>query len=292
MTLPPSPSIPQKEGGNGPVNRIDAALEAARAAGRMGLFPYLTAGYPDLDATEDLALAMFAAGADGLELGVPFSDPMADGATLQRASEVALANGASLAWTLGVAAQLRAQAGKPILLMGYYNPIHRFGPERFASAAVEAGVDGVIVPDLPSTEAGPFATVAESVGLHLIQMIAPTTTPARLAEVGRTARGFVYCVSLLGTTGARAALSHQLPGFLQTVRGFVSQPLLVGFGIAQPEHIRGLRPYADAVVVGGAIADLLARTPPAERARALGAYIGELAAACTADSAGATAATP
>jgi tryptophan synthase alpha chain len=274
------------------VNRIDRALAEARAAGRMGLFPYLTAGYPDLDATEALALAMFEAGADGLELGVPFSDPMADGATLQRASEVALANGASLAWTLDVAAKLRAQTERAILLMGYYNPIHRYGLERFAPAAVEAGVDGVIIPDLPSPEAGPFAAIAESAGLHLIQMIAPTTTETRLAEVGRTARGFVYCVSLLGTTGARTALSDQLPDFLQNVRRAVPQPLLVGFGIARPEHILGLRPHADAVVVGGAIADLLARTPPTERVTALAAYVRELAAACAADPAGAAAAAP
>jgi tryptophan synthase alpha chain len=256
----------------------------------MGLFPYLTAGCPELDATEPLALAMFTAGADGLELGVPFSDPMADGATLQRASEVALANGASLAWTLSVAARLRAQSDKPLLLMGYYNPIHRYGPERFARAAIESGVDGVIIPDLPSTEAGAFTVNAESVGLHVIQMIAPTTTEARLAEVGRTAKGFVYCVSLLGTTGARAALSDQLPGFLQTVRRSVAQPLMVGFGIARPEHILALRPYADAVVVGGAIADLLARTPPPEREPALTAYVRELAAACAGDPAGAPAA--
>jgi tryptophan synthase alpha chain len=273
-------------------NRIDRALSAARETGRMGLFPYLTAGYPALDATEPLALAMFDAGADGLELGVPFSDPMADGATLQRASEVALANGASLAWTLGVAARLRSRTDKPVLLMGYYNPIHRFGPDRFVHTGVEAGVDGVIVPDLPFPEAGAFRTAAESAGLHLIQMIAPTTTDERLAEVGRTARGFVYCVSLLGTTGARAALSDQLPAFLQKVRRSVPQPLLVGFGIARPEHIRGLRSYADAVVVGGAIADLLARTPPADREIALAAYVGELAAACVADPAGAAATTP
>lgn len=273
------------------MNRIDQTLAQARAAGRMALFPYLTAGYPEPAATERLALAMLAAGADGLELGVPFSDPMADGATLQRASEVALARGASLAWTLEVATRLRSQTTKPILLMGYFNPIHRFGVERFPATAIAAGIDGVIIPDLPSAEAGAFARAAEAVGLHLIQMVAPTSTPARLAEVGRTARGFVYCVSLLGTTGARAELSERLPDFLQSVRRWVPQPLLVGFGISRPEHIRHLRPYADAVVVGGAIADLIAATPAEECESALFRYVGELAAACG-DSAPATAAAP
>jgi tryptophan synthase alpha chain len=264
-------------------NRIDRALAEAQRTGRMALFPYLTAGYPALDATEPLALAAFAAGADGLELGVPFSDPMADGATLQRASEVALANGASLSWTLDVAARLRARAEQAILLMGYFNPIHRYGPERFVRAAVAAGVDGVIVPDLPSIEASSFAALADAAGLHLIQMVAPTTTPDRLEEVGRTARGFVYCVSLLGTTGARTSVSDRVPAFLDEVRRHVPQPLLVGFGISRPEHIRALRRHANAVVVGAAIADLLGQAAPDQRVSAFGSYIGELSAACAED---------
>jgi tryptophan synthase alpha chain len=261
-------------------NRIDRVFLDARAEGRLGLFPYLTAGYPELDATEPLALATFAAGADGIELGVPFSDPIADGATMQRAGEVALRNGASLAWTLDLAAKLREQADGAIAIMSYFNPIHHFGVERFADQAVAAGVDGVIVPDLPFAEAAGFAATTAAVGLHLIQMVAPTTTPERLQEVGRTARGFVYCVSLLGTTGSRASLSDQLPSFLAGVRQYVKQPLVVGFGISQPEHIRALRSHADAAIIGSAVADLLQRTPPAERATALGHYIAELAAAC------------
>lgn len=264
------------------MNRIDVTFRALRATGRMALLPYLTAGYPTLDATERLALAAFRAGADGIELGVPFSDPLADGATLQHASEVALRNGASLAWTLGIAARLRRQVEAPLILMTYYNPVHRYGVERFVEDCLAAGADGTIVPDLPSVEAGPLALAAEARGLYLIQMVAPTTTPERLVEVGRTARGFVYCVSLLGTTGARARVSDQLPAFMTRVRAHVSQPLLVGFGIARPEHVVAVRPYADAVVVASAIADLLTATPAQDWEPAVCAYLAELRAACEA----------
>jgi tryptophan synthase alpha chain len=262
------------------MNRIDETFGRLRASGRLGLFPYLTAGFPALDATERLAMAALDAGADGLELGVPFSDPLADGATQQRASEVALRNGASLAWTLDLAGRIRRRADAPLVLMTYYNPVHHFGLEAFAATAVTAGIDGVIVPDLPSGEATPLTRALDARGLHLIQMVAPTTTPDRLAEVGRTASGFVYCVSLLGTTGARATLSDRLPLFMKQVRSHVSQPLLVGFGISRPEHIASIRGYADAVVVASAIADMLEATPAPEWETAVRRYVTELRSAC------------
>jgi hypothetical protein len=143
------------------MNRIDTAFERARAEGRVGLFPYLTAGYPALDATERLAETAVESGADGLEFGVPFSDPLADGATMQRASEVALANGASLAWTLERVQRLRSRLDVPLVLMTYYNPVHHYGIDRFVEDAVSVGVDGIIVPDLPSIEAGPLAQAAD-----------------------------------------------------------------------------------------------------------------------------------
>ena len=251
------------------MNRIDTTFEALRAEGRVGLFPYLTAGYPALDATERLAVAAVEAGADALELGVPFSDPLADGATMQRASEVALRNGSSLGWSIDLAARLRARLAIPLILMTYYNPIHHYGIERFVERATDAGVDGVIVPDLPSAEAEPLAHASVPRDFYIIPMVAPTTTAERLAEVGRTARGFVYCVSLLGTTGARDQVSMRLPDFTARIRAHVSQPLLVGFGIARPEHVAAVRRYADAVVVGSAIADLLGS--------ASGARVGERA---------------
>jgi tryptophan synthase alpha chain len=261
-------------------NRIDATFAELRRAGRVGLFPYLTAGFPALDATERLTLAAVEAGADGLELGIPFSDPLADGATLQHASEVALTNGASLAWALGLTRRLRARVDVPLILMTYYNPVHRYGIRRFVADALAAGADGAIIPDLPSGEAADLVAAAESQGLYVIQMVAPTTPPERLAEVGRTARGFVYCVSLLGTTGARAQLSDRLPRFMADVRAHVAQPLLIGFGIARPEHIVAVRPYADAVVVASAIADLLGATPSDRWESALRSYVADLRQAC------------
>jgi len=262
------------------MNRIDRTFEALAAAGRIGLFPYLIAGFPSLDATERLAVATVEAGADGLELGVPFSDPLADGTTIQRAGEVALRNGASLTWTVELANRLRARLDVPLILMTYYNPIHRYGIERLVADAKRAGVDGFIVPDLPSSEATPLVHAADRGELYVIQLVAPTTTEDRLAEAGRSAQGFVYCVSLLGTTGARDLVAANLREFTARVRAHVAKPLLIGFGIARPEHIVAVRPYAQAVVVGSAIADLLGAATPDERESTLGAYIRSLRAAC------------
>jgi tryptophan synthase alpha chain len=264
------------------MNRIDETFTRLAREGRMGLLPFLTAGFPTLDATERLAVACVAAGADGLELGVPFSDPLADGTTLQHASEVALRNGASLAWTLETASRLRARLDVPLVLMTYYNPVHHYGGEAFITDARAAGVDGAIIIDLPSGEARPLLGVAEEQEFHVIQVVTPTTTTERLDEVGRTARGFVYCVSLLGTTGGRAQVSDRLPDFMARVRTHVPQPLLIGFGIARPEHVRAVRPYGDAVVVGSAVADLIAAVPSDHLEEALRDYVASLCAACDA----------
>ncbi|MEA2639931.1 MAG: tryptophan synthase alpha chain [Chloroflexota bacterium] len=262
------------------MNRIDETFARLRANDQMGLFPYLTAGFPDLDATEPLAIAAIEAGADGLELGVPFSDPLADGATMQHASEIALRNGASLSWTIELTRRLRARTNAPLNLMTYYNPVFHYGVERFVEDALAAGADSVIVPDLPSGEANELLAIAVPRGLYVIQMVAPTSTAARLTEVGRLARGFVYCVSLLGTTGARSAVSDRVGTFMAEVRSHVSQPLLIGFGISRPEHVRAVRPFADAVVVGSAVADLLDATPAASRETVLRRYMEELREAC------------
>jgi tryptophan synthase alpha chain len=262
------------------MNRIDSTFESVRAERRLALFPYLMAGFPTLDATERLAAVALESGADGLELGVPFSDPLADGATIQRAGEVALRNGASLAWSMDVATRLRAKLAAPLILMTYYNPIHHYGVDRLVADAASAGVDGFIVPDLPSAEASPLEQAAEGQGLYVVPLVAPTTTDERLAEVGRTARGFVYCVSLLGTTGARDRVAGDLPEFTARVRARAAQPLLIGFGIARPEHVRAVHAHADGVVVGSAIADLLGTTEPQAREMALAAYIQSLRDAC------------
>jgi len=262
------------------MNRIDATFDVLRKEQRMGLFPYLTAGFPTLDATERLVRIAVESGADGLELGIPFSDPLADGATMQHASEVALNNGASLSWGLALTERLRSQVEVPLMLMTYYNPVHRYGVQRFVVDAVAAGADGVIVPDLPSTEAAQLMAAASEAGFYVIQMVAPTTVEERLDEVGRTAQGCVYCVSLLGTTGARVKVADRLPEFMSAVRRHVRTPLLIGFGIARPEHIRAVAPYAEAVIVGSAIVDLLSLSTPDQQEAALGSYIRELRGAC------------
>jgi tryptophan synthase alpha chain len=261
-------------------NRIDRTFESLRQQGRMGLFPYLTAGFPTLEATEQLLLAAVEAGADGLELGIPFSDPLADGATMQYASEVALGNGSSLSWSLALLRRLRAHIDVPIVPMTYYNPVHRYGLDRFVDDVVDAGGDGVIVPDLPFSEAGALQAAADRAGLHIIQFAAPTSTDERLAEVGRTASGFVYCVSLVGTTGTRQQVSDQLPAFMARVRSHVQQPLMIGFGIARPEHVVAVRPHADAVIVGSALVDLIKNTAPDQWHNALTEALRNLRTAC------------
>lgn len=260
-------------------NRIDETFRRLRAAGQVGVFPYLTMGFPELDATEGLALAMLEAGADGLELGVPFSDPVMDGVTLQRASQQALSNGASMRWTLEVASRIRARSEAPLFAMTSFNPVHRYGMEDLVKDGVAAGLDGFIVPDLPLGESGPLLESCGRLGLHLIQLVAPTTTDERLEAVGRVASGFIYCVSLLGTTGARVELSDRLPTLLNRVRLHTDRPLMVGFGISRPEHVAGLKGMADACAVGGAVADLIEHSDAKDREGALASYVKSLKAA-------------
>lgn len=260
-------------------NRLDATFERLRAAGECGVFPYLTVGYPDGQQNEILLRAAIAGGADGLELGIPFSDPLADGATLQHAGYVALRGGASVAGALALAGRLRARADLPLVFMSYCNPILAHGLDRFCARAADQGADGVIVPDLPLEEAGELAATCRAHGLHFIYMLAPTSSDERIASVARVASGFIYCVSLVGVTGARRHLASGLSEFLARVRRATSLPLLVGFGISEPEHVREVARYADAVVVASALTNLVDRTPEAERARAVEEYMRSLKAA-------------
>ncbi len=224
-----------------------------RDRGETGLITYVTAGWPDLEATERLVLAMAAAGADLVELGVPFSDPLADGPVIQRASQAALAQGVNLAQILALGARLRAQTDVPLVLMSYYNPILAFGPAELVAAAAQAGLDGFIIPDLPVEESGPFCALADAHGLALVPLVAPTSTPRRIAAIARHARGFIYCVSLTGVTGSTGAYSEKLAQVCHTVRAHTDLPLALGFGIGRPEQARELAPLADALVVGSAL---------------------------------------
>lgn len=234
-------------------NRITARFSQLRRTGEKGLITFITAGDPDLAATANLVLAMEQAGADLIELGVPFSDPMADGPIIQRASERALRGGTSLGRILGLVRQLRTQTEIPLVLMTYYNPVLQYGLAKFAAEAADVGVDGVIVPDLPPEESQELRQEVHRRGLDLIPLVAPTSTGERLARVGQTAPGFIYCVSLTGVTGVRDHVPADIEDFIKRVRSCCTQPLAIGFGISNPAQAARLARLGDAVIVGSAI---------------------------------------
>ena len=278
-TEAPPASRPAGTTGAYPPSRIAAAFARARAEGRTTLIPYVTAGYPSLAMSEQLVPALERGGADLIEIGVPFSDPLADGATIQRASQVALANGVRLADCLELVRRLRTKHGveAPLLLMGYYNPILQYGPRRFAAAAAAAGVDGFIVPDLPTEESDELLAACRAHGRDLIFLLAPTSTEARIADVGRRASGFVYCVSLTGVTGVRDRLPD-LEGYVARVRRHTELPLAIGFGVSTPEHVRQVGAVADGAVVASALINHLDRFPEAEQPAAAEAFVRALVA--------------
>lgn len=245
------------------MSRIAETFAALKAAGRSALMPYVMVGFPERDSAVELALALEEAGADLFELGVPFSDPLADGATVQRASERALANGVRLADCLATVAMLRERGLRaPLVLMGYYNPFLQYGLERFMADAAAAGADGLIIPDLPPEEAGSCLAACKAAGLDLVCMIAPTTPDERIAQIAQIASGFLYCVALTGVTGARTQLWEGLPGFLQRVRRQTDLPLVVGFGISTAQHVRQVSEYADGAIVASALIDAIEKLPP------------------------------
>ena len=236
------------------MNRIAAAFDRLRSARRTALMPYLTMGYPQLESALELVPALVAAGADLIELGVPFSDPLADGATIQAAGQRALANGMTLERCLEQAAQLRAQGMTvPFVLMGYYNPIYQMGLEAFAQRAAAAGLDGLIVPDLPPEESEPLHAALRRQGIALVFLLAPTADAERIElVVGRT-DGFLYLVSLAGVTGARDRLPAALEAFVDCARAATDLPLAVGFGIGTPDQAARVARVADGVIVGSAL---------------------------------------
>ena len=257
------------------VERIARAFARAKAERRLAVVISLTVGYPDLAMTPPLLRAAIDGGADVLELGVPFSDPLADGATVQRASEVALANGTGVADCLAAAGSVVAERDVPALLMGYTNPFEQYGFDRFAHDAALAGVAGAIVPDLPAEESGAFDRALDAAGMARIDLYAPTTPEPRLARLVPRARGFVYCVSLTGVTGARPALASDVPSFVARVRAHTSLPVALGFGIAEPSHVAALRGLVDGVVIGSAAIDVV--TAASDKPAALRAFVRSLA---------------
>ncbi|MFN2110009.1 MAG: tryptophan synthase subunit alpha [Anaerolineae bacterium] len=252
------------------MGKITETFKHLQENGRKALMPYVTMGYPALDSALDIVPALAEAGADLVELGVPFSDPLADGATIQAAGQKALANGMSLSLCLEQAATLRARGVTlPFVLMGYYNPVMQFGLKRFVDQAVASGIDGLIVPDLPPEEAGALHAAATPRGLDIIFLLAPTSDAARVQTVTTLSSGFVYLVSLVGVTGARDSLPPNLADFIARVRAVTEKPLAVGFGIATPEQAAQVAQIADGVIVGSALVKAVgAAEHPAEAARA------------------------
>ncbi|HEX9038274.1 MAG TPA: tryptophan synthase subunit alpha [Ktedonobacterales bacterium] len=248
---------------------IAAAFERARAEGRVALIPYVMAGYPDEASSEALAVALGEAGADVIELGVAFSDPLADGATIQHASQAALDSGMTLNRALALAARIRERISTPLVLMGYYNPLYSHGLTRFCDEAAAAGVTGLIVPDLPPEEAEPLRATAAARDIELIFLVTPTSPDARIAQVAaaaaRTGGGFIYCVSLSGVTGARSDLPDELPTFLARVRAATSLPLAVGFGVSRPEHVARIGGMADGAVIASALINTVDAAAPENR---------------------------
>ena len=260
------------------MGRIAAAFQRAREQGRAAIAPYFTVGYPDVDATLEGIRAAIRAGADLIELGVPFSDPLADGATVQKSSTAALFNGVTLETCLETARTIRSEfPDTPLLMMGYYNPYLQYGLERLANDVADAGVDGLIVPDLPPEESRPIDDAISLHGLDLIYFVAPTSPDHRIKAITERARGFVYCVSLTGVTGARDTVSVGVPDLIARVRAHTKLPLALGFGISRPEHVSAVAPIVDGVIIGSAMVNIMGDTPPAERIAVVGNYVRSLA---------------
>jgi tryptophan synthase alpha chain len=259
--------------------RIERAFARAREERRLALVVYLTVGYPDRASTGALVRAALDGGADVLELGVPFSDPLADGTTVQRASEAALRNGVTLADCLSEAAAIVRERDAPVLFMGYTNPFMQYGFERLATDGARAGIAGVIVVDMPAEESAELDFALAPAGLLRIDLYAPTTPNARLEKLLPRARGFVYCVSLTGVTGARRALAADVAEFVGRVRRHTALPVVVGFGISTTDHVAALRATADGIAVGSAAIDVVTNAAPERRAEELRAFVASLAAA-------------
>jgi tryptophan synthase alpha chain len=247
-------------------SRVADAFGRARSEGRTALMPFVTVGYPTLERSEEWVLALVRGGADIIEIGVPFSDPLADGATVQRTSQAALRHGVTLADSVAMVRRLREQHGVtvPILLMGYFNPMLQYGLEELARDSAAAGVDGYIVPDLPAEESDELLEACRQHRLDLVFLLAPTSTDERIAAVAERASGFVYCVSLTGVTGERAALPD-LRAYLARVRARTDLPLAIGFGVSTPDHVRQVGEVADGAVVASALINFLDTVPDADQ---------------------------
>ncbi len=240
------------------MSRIDAAFRDLRQEGRPGLVTYVTAGDPDLERSREILVRLARAGADILEVGVPFSDPLADGPVIQRATERAIAAGATLVKVLGIISDVRSLVNVPIVIFSYANPILRMGLDEFVSRAKQAGVDGVLTLDVPPEEAGQFREALSRARIDTIFLLSPTTSAARIRHAAALGTGFLYGISRLGVTGAREQLADSARELAARVREETAMPLALGFGLSRPEHVREVSAFADAAVVGSALVNVIA----------------------------------
>ena len=260
-------------------DRIKNAFDAARARGRIALAPYVTIGYPSPSATHQIIKSVAAAGADVIEMGVPFSDPLAEGPTIQRSSFLALEKGVTPQVCLDIVTKLRMDGvTTPFIWMGYYNSVLALGQENFCKRAAAAGFDGLIIPDLPPEEAGPLREAATKHGRVMVPLVALTSTDDRLALACNGAGGFIYCVSVLGVTGARQTVSGRVRNLVERVRRHTSLPVGVGFGISKPEHVAEVARYADGAAVGSALIEAIGNGPEEGAASRAGDFIKSLVA--------------
>jgi tryptophan synthase alpha chain len=236
------------------LQRLAEMFQTANEQGRPAFLPYFPIGYPTIEESLVNIEAMAATGVDGFEIGIPFSDPLADGPVVQAASQIALENGVTVHRVLEAVRELRSRGvHQPMLVMGYVNPMIAYGVEQLVKDARAAGADGFIIPDLPPEEASLFSGICQQEGMALIQFLAPTSNEARIRLVGEHATGFIYVVSVLGVTGARSELPDELIDFLQQARQHVTQPLVLGFGISKPEHVRQISKSVNGFIVGSAL---------------------------------------
>ena len=258
-------------------SRIADIFAQLRRDRRTGLVTYVTGGDPDRSRSAEILRGLDRAGADILEVGVPFSDPVADGPVIQRASERALAAGGNLQTTLDLIAQVRADVRAAVVVFSYANPILKMGTDAFAARAAAAGVDGVLVLDLPIEEAGPFRQTVVDAGIDPIFLLSPTTTDARIRRAAELGRGFLYGISRLGVTGARAEVASGARALVERIRAVTALPVAVGFGLSRPGHVRQVGEWADAAVVGSALVDVIAREADApDLVETVERYVAEL----------------
>jgi tryptophan synthase alpha chain len=246
------------------MSRIEDILGGLRAHGKKALITFITAGDPDLETSERLVHTLVESGADLIELGVPFSDPMADGPTIQASSERALAAGTTLSGVLSMVRRVREHTNIPIVLMGYYNPVFRYGPQRFASDAAVSGVDGLLLVDLPPEEAGELQPFLQAAGVDLITLLAPTTDRVRMVRLAESAEGFLYYVSMTGVTGSQQVDAESIRDVVAELQKTSRVPVAVGFGVTTPESARNIAGFADAVVVGSALVKIIAEQGPVQ----------------------------